>query len=206
MKLVFATANQHKLEEIKAMLSENIHISGLSDLGFMDEIPETGSTLEDNALLKARYIHERYGVSCFADDTGLEVEALNGAPGVYSARYAGLEGSSGQRAQANIAKLLHELSGITNRNARFRTVIAWIDANNNSHLFEGVVQGRIIEKATGNEGFGYDPIFIPDGYNITFAQMPLSEKNQISHRAIAFRKFAEELEQCVFFGKILTLP
>ena len=192
-QIVFATANRHKLEEVRAMLPGNLQIKSLSDLGFAGDIPETEATLEGNALLKVRYIHERYGVPCFADDTGLEVEALNGAPGVYSARYAGVEGTQELRAKANISKLLHKLAGKTNRRARFRTVIAYIDADNHSHLFEGVVNGVIIEKATGNEGFGYDPIFMPDGYNVTFAQMPLAEKNLISHRARAFRKFAEAI-------------
>jgi len=192
-QIVFATANRHKLEEVRAMLPGNLQIKSLSDLGFAGDIPETEATLEGNALLKVRYIHERYGVPCFADDTGLEVEALNGAPGVYSARYAGVEGPQELRAKANMNKLLHELAGKTNRRARFRTVIAYIDADNHSHLFEGVVNGVIIEKATGNEGFGYDPIFLPDGYNVTFAQMPLAEKNLISHRARAFRKFAEAI-------------
>ena len=189
MILVFATANRHKLEEIRAMLSDNYQIKSLSDIGFTDDIPETEATIEGNALLKARYIRERYGIPCFADDTGLEVEALNGAPGVYSARYAGVEGSPELRAKANMTKLLHELSGEINRKARFRTVIAYIDAGNNSHLFEGVVNGSIIEEAIGSEGFGYDPVFMPDGYDITFAQMMLCEKNKLSHRAKAFQKF-----------------
>ena len=189
--LVFATANKHKLEEIKAMLPDHLHIISLSDIGFTGDIPETEATIEGNALLKARYIHERYGAPCFADDTGLEVGALNGAPGVYSARYAGMEGSSDERAKANITKLMHNLAGKTNRAARFRTIIAYIDAENTEHLYEGIVNGIIIEKAIGNEGFGYDPVFMPDGYDITFAQMPLDEKNTISHRAKAFRKFAE---------------
>ena len=193
MKLIFATANRHKLEEVQAMLPEKIRITGLSDLGFTGDIPETEATLEGNALLKARYIRERYHLPCFADDTGLEVEALNGAPGVYSARYAGVESTQELCAKANMNKLLHELTGKTNRKARFRTVIAYIDADNRSHLFEGVVIGVIIEKAVGNEGFGYDPIFMPDGYDITFAQMPLIEKNLISHRARAFQKFAESM-------------
>ena len=190
MKLVFATANRHKLEEVRAMLPGNLQIVSLADLGFTGDIPETEATLEGNALLKARYIHERYGISCFADDTGLEVEALNGAPGVYSARYAGVEGAMAVRAKANINKLLQELAGKTNRRARFRTVIAYIDVDNKEHLFEGAVNGRIIEEAIGAEGFGYDPVFIPDGYKITFAQMLLCEKNRISHRAKAFRQFA----------------
>ena len=189
-QLVFATANRHKLEEVRAMLPDGIHIISLSDIGFTGDILETEATLEGNALLKVRYIHERYHLPCFADDTGLEVEALYGAPGVYSARYAGLEGPQELRAKANINKLLRELTGKTNRKARFRTVIAYIDTNNNSHLFEGIVDGTIIEEAAGYEGFGYDPIFIPDGYDITYAQMSLCEKNLISHRAKAFQKFA----------------
>jgi len=193
MELVFATANRHKLKEVQAMLPDSLQIKSLSDISFTGDIPETETTLEGNALLKVRYVHERYGVSCFADDTGLEVEALNGAPGVYSARYAGVEGATEIRAKANINKLMHELAGATNRRARFRTVIAYIDADNREHLFEGVVNGRIIEEAIGSEGFGYDPVFIPDGYNITFAQMLLCEKNRISHRANAFRKFAEAI-------------
>ena len=190
-QLVFATANLHKLGEVRAMLPDRFQIKGLSDIGFTDDIPETEATLEGNALLKVRHIHKRYGIPCFADDTGLEVEALNGAPGVYSARYAGVKGSSEERARANMNKLLNELAGTTNRKARFRTVIAYIDADNREHLFEGWVNGRIIEEAIGKEGFGYDPIFMPDGYDITFAQMPLDEKNMLSHRAKAFRKFAE---------------
>ena len=192
-QIIFATANRHKLEEVRAMLPGAVQITGLSDVGFTGDIPETEATLEGNALLKARYIRERYGIPCFADDTGLETEALNGAPGVYSARYAGVEGSQDVRAKANMTKLLHELSGKTNRKARFRTVIAYIDAENREHLFEGTVNGAIIEEAAGNEGFGYDPIFMPDGYDVTFAQMPLSEKNLISHRAKAFLKFAEAM-------------
>lgn len=191
--MIFATANRHKLEEVRAMLPEDLQIRGLSDIGFTCDIPETETTLEGNALLKVRHICSRYGVPCFADDTGLEAEALNGAPGVYSARYAGVEGSSEARAKANMNKLLHELDGKTNRNARFRTVIAYIDADNHQHLFEGTVNGRIIEEAIGSGGFGYDPIFIPDGYNVTFAQMPPDEKNRLSHRAIAFRNFAKAI-------------
>jgi len=193
MELVFATANRHKLKEVQAMLPGNLQIKSLSDIGFTGDIPETEATIEGNALLKVRYIHERCGVSCFADDTGLEVEALNGAPGVYSARYAGVDGATEVRAKANMNKLLHELAGKTNRRARFRTIIAYIDADNREHLFEGAVNGNIIEEAIGSEGFGYDPIFIPDGYDITFAQMLLCEKNRISHRAKAFRKFAAAL-------------
>jgi XTP/dITP diphosphohydrolase len=193
MKLVFATANRHKLEEIKAMLPVDLQIISLSDIGFTEDIHETEATLEGNALLKVRHIHDRYGIPCFADDSGLEVEALYGAPGVYSARYAGVEGSSEERAIANIAKLLRELTGKTNREARFRTVIAYIDAENTEYLFEGVVNGVIIDEVIGKEGFGYDPIFMPDGYDITFAQRLLCDKNRIRHRAKAFRKFAEAI-------------
>ena len=194
MKLVFATANRHKLEEVRAMLPVGVELVNLSNLGFMGDIPETESTIEGNAMQKVRYIHERYGVPCFADDTGLETEALDGAPGVYSARYSGVEGTPEIRAKANMFKLLYELAGQTNRKARFRTVIAYIDAENRSHLFEGVVDGYIIEEAAGSEGFGYDPIFVPDGYNITYAQMSLGEKNRISHRAKAFQKFVEAIK------------
>ena len=191
-KLVFATANRHKLEEIQAMLPDSIQIISLSDIGFTGDIPETEDTFEGNALLKARYIYERYNVPCFADDSGLETEALNGAPGVYSARYSGVENSK-ERAKANIDKLLNELSGKTNRRARFRTVIAYIDAENNEHLFEGIVNGKIIETAIGKVGFGYDPVFMPDGYDVTYAQMTLSEKNLTSHRAKAFQKFVKAI-------------
>ena len=187
--IVFASANRHKLIEIREMLPEHLHIVSLSDIGFTGDIAETEPTIEGNALLKARYIHGRYGVPCFADDTGLEVEALNGAPGVYSARYAGVEGPQEVRAKANIEKLLRELAGKTNRNALFRTVIAYIDADGQERLFEGITTGSITFEPAGNQGFGYDPIFIPDGYQLTFAQMPLSEKNNISHRSRAVKKF-----------------
>ena len=192
-QLVFATANPHKLEEVQAMLPSDIQLISLADIGFSGDIPETETTIEGNALQKARHIYDLYNMPCFADDSGLETEALNGAPGVYSARYAGVEGAQEERAHANMNKLLNELAGKANRKARFRTVIAYIDADNNSHLFEGIVNGLIIEKAVGKEGFGYDPIFVPDGYDVTFAQMPLSEKNLISHRAKAFQKFAKAI-------------
>jgi len=192
--MIFATANRHKLKEIQAMLPADLHIKTLSDIGFTDEIAETETSIEGNALLKVRQIYDLFGEPCFADDTGLEVEALDGAPGVYSARYSGVEGSSEERAKANMEKLLLNLYGKTNRKARFRTIIAYIDAKNIQHLFEGIVNGVIIEEAKGSEGFGYDPVFVPDGYDITYAQMSLSEKNLISHRANAFRKFAEALK------------
>ena len=189
-KLIFATNNRHKIKEVQAMLPQNLQLVSLSDIGFIGDIPETEDTLEGNALQKARFIYDRYHCACFADDTGLEADALNGAPGVYSARYANAEGSQEICAKANIKKLLHELSGKTNRNARFRTVIAYIDAENNEHLFEGTVNGKITAEPTGNEGFGYDPVFLPEGYEVVFAKMPLNEKNRISHRAMAFQKFA----------------
>jgi XTP/dITP diphosphohydrolase len=192
-QLIFATANRHKLEEVQAILPSGFLIKSLSDIGFTGEIPETETTLEGNALLKARYIYRRYGAPCFADDTGLETDALNGAPGVYSARYAGVEGSQEERACANMTRLLCELAGKNSRRARFRTVIAYIDAGGSEHIFEGEVSGVIIEKAVGDAGFGYDPVFMPDGYDITYAQMTLCEKNRISHRAKAFDKFAKAI-------------
>jgi len=195
-QLIFATGNRHKLEEIRAMLPVNLQLKSFSDIGFTGDIPETETTFEGNALLKARHIYERYGIPCFADDSGLETEALNGAPGVYSSHYAGIEGTIELRSKANMNKLLSELSGKTNRKARFRTVIAYIDANGLEHIFEGIVDGHITEEAVGSEGFGYDPIFTPDGYNVTFAQMTLCEKNLISHRAKAFQKFANALNIC----------
>ena len=190
-QLVFATAIRHKLKEIQAMMPDEIQIKGLSEIGFTGDIPETEPTLEGNAMLKARFVHEKYQLPCFADDTGLEVEALNGAPGVFSARYAATEGSQEERAKANIDKLLRELDGKKNRKARFRTVIACIEADNKSYIFEGIVDGTITEEPIGDDGFGYDPIFKPDGCEATFAQMTLCEKNLISHRARAFSKFAE---------------
>ena len=188
-ELIFATGNQHKFQEIKAILPDSLQIKSFTDLNFTEDIPETEDTLEGNALLKARFIYDRYHLPCFADDSGLEVEALDGAPGVISSHYAGIDGASEVRAKANMKKLLNELSGKSNRKARFRTVIAYIDAKNNEHLFEGIVEGAIIETPVGTEGFGYDPVFVPDDYSITFAQMSLSEKNLLSHRARAFQKF-----------------
>lgn len=190
---VFATANRHKLEEIQAMLPGTVQVKSLADIGFTGNIPETEATLEGNALQKVRYIHQRYGQPCFADDTGLEAAALNGAPGVYSARYAGVSGTREEQSKANMAKLLRDLAGKSNRNARFRTVIAYIDANGMEHLFDGIVNGMILEEPAGEGGFGYDPVFLPDGYDVTFAQMGLCEKNKISHRAKAFQKFAEAI-------------
>ena len=189
MELIFATNNQHKAEEINKLLGGHWRIKSLADLNFHDEIPETGNTLEANALEKARYIYELWGKDCFADDTGLEVDLLNGAPGVFSARYAGPEKSS----EKNIAKLLKELNGKNNRKARFRTVIALI-LNGREILFEGIVNGTILESEKGEKGFGYDPVFKPDEANVSFAQMPLSEKNLISHRGRAIKKLTEYLQ------------
>ena len=180
-KLVFATNNAHKLEEIRAILGDKVEVLSLKDIQCDVDIPETADTLEGNAVLKAEYIYRHYGLDCFADDTGLEVEALNGAPGVYSARYAGGEGHD---SEANMRKLLAEMEGKTNRKAQFRTVICLIEGGA-EHLFEGVVKGEIIEEKRGASGFGYDPEFMPEGYTETFAEMGSEEKNRISHRARA---------------------
>lgn len=193
MQIVFATNNQHKLSEIRSILGEKFDILSLADIGCHDDIPETADTLEGNALQKAQYIVERYGISCFADDTGLEVDALDGAPGVFSARYAGGEGHD---SEANMQKLLTELGENNNRKARFRTVIALLEKNGEkitTHLFEGIVNGQITREKHGHEGFGYDPIFQPDGYDDTFAQLGMDIKNQISHRARAVKKLAKYL-------------
>lgn len=187
-KLVFATNNSHKLQEISNIIGNDIDIVSLHDIECHEDIQETANTLEGNALLKARYIKEHYGYDCFADDTGLEVEALNNAPGIYSARYAGPEHDS----EANMKKLLHEMEGFSNRKARFRTVIALI-INENEYLFEGIVNGQITNEKLGSEGFGYDPIFIPDHYTQTFAEMGNDLKNTISHRAEAVKKLSSFL-------------
>lgn len=196
MKIVFATNNQHKLGEIRQILGSRVEVLSLRDIGCDVDIPETGTTLEENALQKAQYIYDNYHIDVFADDTGLEVEALNGAPGVYSARYAALEcvATESQQAvshdsEANMARLLRELGDNNNRRARFRTVIALIQQGK-VHEFEGIVNGNIISKRRGGEGFGYDPIFQPDGYDQTFAEMGAETKNQISHRARATQKLA----------------
>ena len=193
MKIVFATNNAHKLSEIRDILGEQYEILSLSDIGCHDDIPETATTLEGNALLKAQYVVDHYGLSCFADDTGLETDALNGAPGIYSARYAGGEGHD---SEANMTKLLAELGENDNRKARFRTVIALLEVNDGQttqHLFEGIVDGSITRERRGTEGFGYDPIFQPDGYDQTFAQLGMDIKNTISHRARAVKKLAAYL-------------
>lgn len=187
-KFVFATNNIHKLEEVEAIIGKKIEIFSLKDIGCVADIPETSDTLEGNALQKARFIYEKYHKDCFADDTGLEVEALGGAPGVYSARYAG----EAHNSEANMRKLLVELEGVENRKARFRTVFALI-LNGKEHLFEGIVNGEITKTRRGMSGFGYDPIFVPDGYTQTFAEMGDALKNKISHRAIGVQKLCKFL-------------
>lgn len=190
MKLIFATQNKNKASEIKAVLPTGIELLTLSDLGNSIDIPETEQTIEGNAILKARFVHEYYVTPCFADDTGLEIEALNNLPGVYSARYAGLEKND----EANMIKVLNELEGEKERKARFKTVIALI-IDNKLRCFEGIIEGKIATEKKGNNGFGYDPIFIPNGYDKTFAEMTLIEKNKLSHRALATKKMIDYLHQ-----------
>ncbi|WP_287679968.1 non-canonical purine NTP diphosphatase [Bacteroides sp.] len=190
-KLVFATNNAHKLEEIRAILGDKVEILSLNDIDCHADIPETADTLQGNAALKAQYIYDNYGLDCFADDTGLEVEALNGAPGIYSARYAGGEGHD---SEANMKKLLSEMQDKDNRKARFRTVICLIEGGK-EHFFEGIVNGSIIRERKGGAGFGYDPVFMPDGYSETFAEMGNDEKNKISHRARAVQKLCEYINK-----------
>jgi XTP/dITP diphosphohydrolase len=188
-KLVFATNNKHKLEEVRSVLSNQLEILSLHEIGCDADIPETATTLEGNALLKARYVYENFGYDCFADDTGLEVDALNGEPGVYSARYAG----ENHDAQLNMEKLLLNMQDKTNRKARFRTVIALIE-NGNTLYFEGMIPGEIIREKKGNTGFGYDPVFVPDGYTETFAELGADVKNKISHRALAVEQLLNYLK------------
>ena len=188
-ELIFATNNKHKLTEIQSIVGSEFSIRSLEDIGCTEDIAETAATLEGNALLKAEYVFNKFGMNCFADDTGLEVEALDGRPGVFSARYA----SSGHDFEANIDKVLSELNGVSNRKARFRTVIA-LHLDGSVHYFEGIVNGEIIHTRKGIKGFGYDPVFLPDGYELTFAEMPLSEKNKISHRARAVGKLVDFLK------------
>lgn len=202
MKIVFATNNQHKLQEIRDILGSEFEIVSLKDIGCDVDIPETGNTLEENAMQKAQYVYDHYNLSCFADDTGLEVEALNGEPGVHSARYA--EGTD-HDSEANMAKLLRNLEGKDNRKARFRTVIALIQKQDvcpcgctsikKVNRFEGIVDGSIATEKHGSAGFGYDPIFVPEGYDKSFAELGESIKNGISHRAKAVAKLAEYLKQ-----------
>lgn len=187
-KIVFATNNQHKLTEIKQILKGKFEVLSLADIGCFVDIPENEPTIEGNAMAKARYVYENYNLSCFADDTGLEIEALNGAPGVISARYAGEHKNDDD----NIKKVLHQLKDTENRNARFKTVIALI-TNEKKELFKGVINGTIINEKRGKQGFGYDPVFIPGGYNQTFAEMDSEQKNEISHRGMAVRKLCDFL-------------
>ena len=199
MKIVFATNNKNKLSEIREILGSGFEVMSLAEIGCHEDIPETGDTLLDNAVQKARYVFEKYGYDCFADDTGLEVDALDGEPGVHSARYA--EGTD-HDSNANMDKLLRKLGDETHRSARFRTVIALLQKQQSGesagegsvlHIFEGKVEGSIIKEKRGAEGFGYDPIFMPEGYDKTFAELGLDMKNQISHRARAVKKLADYL-------------
>ncbi|WP_194768351.1 non-canonical purine NTP diphosphatase [Tamlana sp. I1] len=188
MQLVFATNNLNKVKEVQALIPEHITLLSLKDIGCLEDIPETQDTIEGNAIQKATYIKENYGYDCFADDTGLEVEALNGAPGVFSARYAGEQ----KDAQDNMNKLLNELQGKTNRAAQFKTVIA-LHINNTLKTFTGICEGAITNNKIGEQGFGYDPIFNPKGYHETFAEMPLSTKNSIGHRGKAVSQLVQFL-------------
>ena len=188
MKLVFATNNQNKIKEVQSLIPSHITLLSLKDIGCFEEVPETQLTIKGNAIQKAEYIKENYGFDCFADDTGLEVETLNGEPGVFSARYAGEQ----RDANDNMNKLLMELDGKPNRNARFKTVIA-LHLNNELHTFEGICKGEITSTKKGDSGFGYDPIFIPDGFTQTFAEMELSLKNKIGHRGKAVTNLVDFL-------------
>jgi len=190
LKLVFATHNDHKLKEVQQLLPKNIQLLSLKDIDCFDEIPETGDTLEENAKIKADHITQTYGLNCFSDDTGLLVDALNGAPGVYSARYAGEQ----KDASDNMQKLLNELNGKNNRKAHFKTVVH-LNLNGEVHAFEGTVEGVITDKEQGKGGFGYDPIFKPNGFDKTFGELPSDVKNSISHRGRAIRKLVEFLKK-----------
>ena len=193
MKLVFASNNKNKIQEIQQLAPNSIQILSLEEIGCTEDIPETADTIEGNAILKANYVTEKYGYDCFADDTGLEVEVLNGAPGVYSARYAGEQ----KDAKDNMDKLLLELKDKTNRKANFKTVIA-LNLNGKQNLFTGIINGKIIEEKIGTNGFGYDPIFVADGFEKTFAELTMEEKSTISHRGIAVKQlltFLQKLSQ-----------
>ena len=190
MELVFATNNKNKILEIKNLIQKNIKLLSLSDIGFKGEIIEDGNSLHENSLIKAKFIRSKYGINCFADDTGLEVHSLNNEPGIYSSRYAGYP----IKTNDNIKKLINNLERFSNKSARFRTVISLI-INENIYSFEGVVNGNIIKEIKGKKGFGYDPVFIPNGYNKTFAELSLKEKNLISHRSIAVNKMIRFLEK-----------
>ncbi|RZL50656.1 MAG: RdgB/HAM1 family non-canonical purine NTP pyrophosphatase [Pedobacter sp.] len=188
-QLVFATNNLYKTQEVQAILAPKFTVLNLNDIGCVVDIPETGDSFAANATLKSSYVVQHYQLDCFADDSGLEVEALNNEPGIFSARYSGKRGDA-----ENMQFLLHKMEGISNRNARFKTVISLIQ-NGTNHLFEGVIYGKLRTEPIGDKGFGYDPIFEPNGYNITFAQMEMAEKNRISHRALAMQKLIEFLKQ-----------
>ncbi len=190
MKLVFATHNHNKLEEVRPLLPKHIELLSLNDIQCFEEIPETGATLEENAKIKADFVTRNYGYDCFADDTGLLVDALDGNPGVYSARYSGKE----KNTEANMDKVLMELKNIKNRNARFKTIIH-LNLNGISTPFEGAVEGTIINEKLGSNGFGYDPIFMPLGYDLTFAQLPLAIKNVIGHRGKAVKELITYLKK-----------
>lgn len=192
MKIVFATNNPNKLAEIKQLMPTGINILSLKDIECFEELPETSDTLEDNAAQKAYYVYDNYGYNCFSDDTGLEIEILDGRPGVYSARYAGPE----CRAEDNIQKILAEMKGEENRDASFRTIISLV-IDGREFQFEGEVEGQIIPEKWGDQGFGYDPIFLPDGYEESFAQMTVEEKNIISHRGLAVKKLIQFLQKRV---------
>lgn len=194
-EIIMATNNAHKLEEVRQILGNAYHVKGLAEIGCHEDIPETADTLEGNAMQKARYVHEHYGVDCFADDTGLEVTALNGAPGVFTARFGAMNGyGESHDANANIRCLLDKLQDATDRSARFRTVVALIQ-DGQEHLFEGTVEGRILPQKAGEGGFGYDPVFAPAEANgLAFAQMAAEEKNAISHRGRAINRLAEYLK------------
>ena len=188
IKLVFATNNENKIKEINALLTNSIKLLSLKDIGCYEDIPETADTIEGNAILKAKYVYEKYGYNCFADDTGLEIKSLNGEPGVFSARYAGEE----KNADKNMDKVLQKLAPFSDRAAQFKTVVALV-INGKLSTFEGIIEGEITSEKHGKDGFGYDPIFKPNGYEITFAEMPLSEKNNISHRGRAVKKLIDFL-------------
>ena len=188
-KLVFATNNTHKTEEVANILASEYQVLNLKDINCLVDIPETGNTFAENATLKSTYVFQNYHLDCFADDSGLEVEALNNEPGIFSARYSGVKDDA-----TNLQLLLKNLEGVSNRKARFKTVISLLK-NGENHLFEGVIEGTIRTEPMGSKGFGYDPIFQPDGYDITFAEMEMSEKNKISHRALAMQKLIDFLRE-----------
>lgn len=190
MKLVFATHNPNKFKEIKSLLPCHIELLSLTDIGCDEDIEETGNTIDENAIIKAEYVRNHYGYDCFADDTGLEVESLAGAPGVYSARYAGDEKNDA----ANLEKLLSQLEKREDRSARFKTVIA-LNLKGHENLFTGICEGTILKEKRGEQGFGYDPVFLPKGFDKSFAEMELSEKSKISHRGMAFRELIEYLSK-----------